>query len=90
MKKKYRIFIGIVIFLTLISIIFSTIFCYIYSKSVPGWFQGGVISFFISVFIVSVAIPIIKTVVKILLRKHKIFRFLLIVDYLFFVLNYVL
>jgi hypothetical protein len=90
MKKRYNIFIIIVVFLILLSMFFSAIFCYVYSKSVPGWFQGGIISFFISVFIVSILIPLIKTIVKILLRKHLIFRPLLIIDYCFFFLNYVL
>ncbi len=90
MKKKYRNFILLVIFLTLLSTIFTTIFCFIYSKSVPGWFQGGVIGFFIDVFIVSISIPIIKSTVRILIRQHWIFKPLIIIDYSFFLLNFIL
>jgi hypothetical protein len=90
MSKKYKQFFLVITFFTLISLIFSTIFCYVYSKSVNGWFQGGVIGLFIDLFIVSIAIPLIKTIVKCLLRLHWIFRPLLIVDYCFFALNYLL
>jgi hypothetical protein len=90
MKRTYRKFFGVVISLTLISMGFSTIFCYIYSKSVPGWFQGGIIGLYIDIFIVSIAVPLIKSLVKVILRIHWIFRPLLIIDYCFFFLNYFL
>ena len=79
-----------VIFLTILSTFFTTIFCFIYSKSVPGWFQGGIIAFFLDVFVISILIPIIKSLVRILVRLHWIFRPLIIIDYSFFILNYLL
>lgn len=90
MSRKYTIFIRLVIFITLLSMFFSTVFCYIYSKSVSAWFQGGVIGLLIDLFIVSLTIPLIKSIVKMFLRAHWIFRPLLIVDYCFFFLNYLM
>jgi len=69
---------------------YTVIFCSIYSKSVSGWFDGGVIGLFIDFGIVSIAIPIIKALCKILLRKSIIFRPLILIDYSFFFLNFVL
>ena len=90
MKEKYKRFILIVVFFTLLSNFFCTIFCFIYSKSVPGWFNGGAIGFFLDVFIISILIPIIKTLVRMLVRIHWIFRPFIIIDYSFFILNYLL
>jgi hypothetical protein len=88
MKIRYRIFIGIVLFLSLLSAFYCAIFCYVYSKSVPGWLHGGIIGLFLDFFILSISIPLVKTTVKTLLKKHWIFKPLILIDYCYFILNY--
>lgn len=90
MKRKYSLFLVLVSLFTLLLLFYCVIFCHIYSKSVPGWFDGGAMGVFIDLAIVSIAIPLIKTICKILLRKSIIFRPLILIDYAFFFLNFVL
>lgn len=69
---------------------YTTIFCSIYNKSAIGWINDTAIAMLMDYFFVTPVICIIKTVVKLLLRVHPYFKVLLIVDYLFFFLNFCL
>lgn len=90
MKIGYLRFIILATILTLICIYYSTVFCSIYKSSYPGWFQGGVIGLMLDLFAISIAIPFIKTSVRVLIRNFKFMKFLIIIDYSFFFLNFVL
>ena len=90
MKGKYRLFLAVVIIFTSMMLFYTIIFCSIYSKSEPGWFNGGILGVFIDLFIISIAIPLVKTVSKILVRKSIIFRPLILIEYAFFFLNFIL
>lgn len=74
--------------LNLVIIYYITIFCSIYSESQFGWFNDTVIAMFIDYFIITPIICLVKTIVKVSLRTHFVFRPLLIVDHLFFLLNF--
>ena len=84
-----RTFIGYFVF-NLIILYYTVIFCSIYSVSVPGWFNGTILALSIDFLIISVCIPIIKVLVRILIRKFNLLRFLIIIDYSFFILNFIL
>ena len=89
MSGIYKRFLLITFLLNLLCLYYSTVFCTIYSSSTKGWIQGGIIGVFLDVFVISVTIPLIKSSIRILIRNFKILKFL-IIDYSFFLLNYVL
>ena len=90
MKQKYARFLIITILLNLLFLYYTTVFCTIYSSSTKGWSEGGIIGVFLDIFGISIAIPLIKSSVRILVRKFQFLKFLIIIDYSFFLLNYVL
>jgi len=89
MKIRYTIFYIVAFLMSLLCVFYSTVFCSIYNGSFPGWFQGGVIGLFLDLFAISIAVPVIKTSVRVLIRNFKFLRFLIIIDYSFFILNFI-
>ncbi len=80
----------VTIILSALCIYYNTVFCHIYSGSSLAWFHGGAIGLWIDFFGVGIGIPLIKATVRILMRKFYFLKFLIIIDYSFFFLNYIL
>jgi len=90
MKKTYKkTFITYFVFNILI-LYYSMVFCSIYSASEIGWFNDTILALFIDFSIVSICIPIIKVLVRVIIRNFRLLRFLIIIDYSFFILNFLL
>ena len=90
MKKYYIRFIIISGILFLINIYYTAIFCYIYSNSIDGWVNGAETGALLDWCLISLTIPLVKTVVRLTVRNCKYLRFLMVVEYSFFILNFIM
>ena len=67
---------------------YVTVFCGVYITSSRGWIYGSVIGIFMDWCIVSILIPALKTSIRLIVRKYSKMRFLVTIEYLFFVKNF--
>lgn len=90
MRKYYKRFLIVSSICFLINLYYSAIFCYIYSNSVEGWLNGTYSAAILDWFTVSFCIITLKAIVRFVLRHCYYLRFLIIIDYSFWILNFVL
>jgi hypothetical protein len=87
MKCRYRLFVFTSLFINFVCWWYVIIFCGIYTTSTSGWIQGSIIGLVIDWCGISLAVPLIKTTIRILIRKYPHFKFLIILDYTFFLVG---
>ncbi len=68
---------------------YAMLFCSIYKASEKNWLYGGIISLIMEWFILGLIIPFTKALLRILIRRFKKLRFLILIEYLYFILNFI-
>lgn len=91
-KKLRKKYITLFIFYCLLNsfiIYYVSIFCFVYPNSGFDWFNATINSLFIDVVLISMVIfPLTKTTVKLIIRNFPLLRFLILIEYAFFLTNY--
>jgi hypothetical protein len=88
MGLRYKLFIGISLLINFICWWYVIIFCGIYVTSSTGWIQGSVMGIVMDWCIISLLVPFIKAVLRILIRKYPHLKFLVVIDYFFFIIGF--
>lgn len=88
MKSKYRTFVITMMIFNLICWYYVTVFCGVYIGSSKGWIYGSVYGIIIDWCLISLIIPILRTSLRLLVRKFDKMRFLVSIEYLFFIKNF--
>jgi hypothetical protein len=87
MRSQYRTFVATMIIVNLICWYYVTVFCGVYITSAKGWIYGSITSIILDWFGISILIPVIRTGIRLIVRKYQKMRFLVTVEYLFFIKN---
>ncbi len=87
MKVRYFVFQVSAFTINFICWYYALVFCAVYNDSSRNWLYGGLIGLVIDWFIISIAIPLSKAILRILIRNFKRLRFLIIVEYFYFAIG---
>ena len=88
MRLTYILFIAAAFIMNFVCWYYIIVFCGIYKNSCVPMMEGAVIGVMIDWFGISLAIPIIKSTLRVLIRKYPNASFLLTIEYFFWVVNY--
>jgi Co/Zn/Cd efflux system component len=67
---------------------YAIAFCSVYTTSTSGWIYGGIMGIVIDWCIISFALPLIKSSIRVLVRKYHKLKFLISVEYFFWLVNF--
>ena len=89
MRIRYIIFVILSSLINFFSWYYVVVFCSVYVSSSVGWIQGGVQGLLIDWLGLSLAIPLVKAVNRVLVRNYPKLRFLIFLEHLFFLMGFV-
>jgi hypothetical protein len=89
MNLRFFIFKMFTFIVNLLCWYYAILFCIIYKASEKNWFYGGIISLIMEWFILGMIVPFAKALLRMIIRRFKKFRFLILIEYLYFILNFI-
>ncbi len=87
MQTRYYVFKIAAFTINFICWYYALVFCAIYSDSSRNWVYGGLIGLVIDWFIIGIVIPISKALLRLGIRNYRFFRFLIFIEYFYFVIG---
>ncbi len=88
MRSRYRTFVTTMMIFNLISWYYVTVFCGVYLGSAKGWIYGSVNGIILDWCVISLIFPILRTSIRLIVRNFEKMRFLVTLEYLFFIKNF--
>jgi hypothetical protein len=87
MKTRYFFFQVATFTINFISWYYALVFCAIYSNSSRNWIYGGIIGLVTDWYGISIAIPLSKAILRILVRNYRYLRPLIVIEYFYWVVG---
>ncbi len=89
MKTRYIKVVLIILAINFINWLYILIFCGVYPHSVSGLINGLLLGILIDWCLISIAFPLIKATLRIIIRNFPRCRFLVYIEYLFLLTNFI-
>ena len=87
METRYMVFQIAAFTINFVCWYYALVFCAVYSDSSRNWVYGGLTGLFVDWFVISLLIPLSKTLLRLGIRNFKYLRFLIVIEYFYFVIG---
>jgi hypothetical protein len=87
MKIRYSLYFVITSFFNILFWYYVIAFCGVYVTSSSGWIYGSFTGIILDWFFISILIPLVRTFLRVGIRKYRKLRFLVVLEYIIWTLK---